>query len=119
VYVPSPFYSTAIPPYEPLATTGAGVPLTTPQLYSGGHTDDLRQALFYIAQTFPEAPLLGLGFSLGANVLVKYLAEEGEESRLQSGCALGCVSVFAFRSSNSLTWRRSSHGTLYSITMRK
>lgn len=45
----------------------------------------------FIAKTFPKAPLLGLGFSLGANVLVKYLAEEGSESRLQSGCALGCV----------------------------
>ena len=65
--------------------------MTSGQLYSAGHTDDLRQALMYVAQRYPNAPLLGLGFSLGANVIVRYLAEEGERSRLRAGCALGCV----------------------------
>ncbi|KAH0583899.1 hypothetical protein H2248_009492 [Termitomyces sp. 'cryptogamus'] len=68
----------------------AGVPITSPQLYSAGHTDDLRQAVFYIAHKYPNAPLLGLGFSLGANVLTRYLAEEGSSSRIISGCALAC-----------------------------
>jgi hypothetical protein len=71
---------------------GAGVPVTSPQFYSAGHTGDIRQALVYISQLYPRAPLLGLGFSLGANVLTRYLAEEGEQSRLKSGCALACVS---------------------------
>ncbi|KAG2132494.1 AB-hydrolase YheT [Suillus bovinus] len=69
----------------------AGVPVTSPQLYSAGHTDDLRQALFYISHRYPEAPLLGLSFSLGANVMTRYVAEEGERSRLKSACILGCV----------------------------
>ena len=34
---------------------------------------------------------MGIGYSLGANVLTRYLAEEGENSRLVSGCVLGCV----------------------------
>ncbi|KAF9514147.1 hypothetical protein BS47DRAFT_1382135 [Hydnum rufescens UP504] len=68
----------------------AGVPVTTPQFYSAGHTDDLRCALLYISATFPDAPLHGLGFSLGANVLTRYLGEEGENSRLQSGIVLAC-----------------------------
>jgi len=68
----------------------AGVPITSPQLYSAGHTDDCRQAVMFIAQTYPKAPLLGLGFSLGANVLTRYLAEEGDRSRLVSFCALAC-----------------------------
>jgi predicted alpha/beta-fold hydrolase len=72
--------------------TGAGVPITTPQLYSAGYTDDIRIALMFIAHRYPNAPLLGLGFSLGANVITRYLAEEGLRSRLMSGCALGCVS---------------------------
>ncbi|KAI0318948.1 AB-hydrolase YheT [Amylostereum chailletii] len=67
----------------------AGVPLTSPQLYSAAQTDDLRQALLYIAELYPNAPLVGLGFSLGASILTRYLAQEGEESRLSSGCALG------------------------------
>jgi len=68
----------------------AGVPLTTPQLYSSCHTDDIRQALLYISHRYPRALLLGLGFSLGANVLTRYVAEEGEECRLISACALAC-----------------------------
>ncbi|KAA1471193.1 AB-hydrolase YheT [Dentipellis sp. KUC8613] len=68
----------------------AGVPLTSPQLYSAGHTDDIRQAVWYISHLYPKAPLLGVGFSLGANVLARYLAQEGENSRLVAGCVLGC-----------------------------
>ncbi|KAH9034309.1 AB-hydrolase YheT [Lactarius hengduanensis] len=68
----------------------AGVPLTSPQLYGFSHTDDLRQAILYIAQLYPHAPLLGLGFSLGANILTRYVAEEGESCRLVSACTLAC-----------------------------
>ena len=45
----------------------------------------------YLKYKYPHAPLLGVGFSLGANVLTRYLAEEGEQSRLIAGCALACV----------------------------
>ncbi len=76
--------------------SGAGVPLTSPQLYSSCHTDDLRQALLYISHRYPRAPLLGLGFSLGANILTRYVAEEGEECRLISACALACVSLSSY-----------------------
>ncbi|KAF5315695.1 hypothetical protein D9611_004676 [Ephemerocybe angulata] len=68
----------------------AGIPITSPRLYSAGHTDDTRNALAYISQQYPNARLLGLGFSLGANVLTRYLGEEGEATRLHSVCALGC-----------------------------
>ncbi|KAI0640880.1 AB-hydrolase YheT [Trametes meyenii] len=68
----------------------AGTPVTSEQLYHCGNTDDARQALMYIAQRYPRGRLIGLGFSLGANVLVRYLAQEGEQSRLAAGCALGC-----------------------------
>ncbi|PCH35623.1 AB-hydrolase YheT [Wolfiporia cocos MD-104 SS10] len=68
----------------------AGVPITSPQLYSAGHTEDIRVAVYYIRKKYPCAPLLGLGFSLGANVLVRYLSEEGENSRLSSACVLAC-----------------------------
>ncbi|KAJ7632595.1 Alpha/Beta hydrolase protein [Roridomyces roridus] len=66
----------------------AGVPVTSPQLYSAGYTGDIRQALVYISQLYPGAPLLGLGFSLGANIMTRYIAEEGEQCRLTSACAL-------------------------------
>lgn len=67
------------------------MPLTSPQLYSALYTDDIRVAVMYIHKQYPRAPLIGIGFSLGANVLTRYLAEEGEKSRLIAGCALACV----------------------------
>lgn len=69
----------------------AGVPVTSPLFYSAAHTNDTRQALRYIAQLYPDALILGVGFSLGANVLIRYLGEEREQSRIHAACALGCV----------------------------
>ncbi|KZO91697.1 AB-hydrolase YheT [Calocera viscosa TUFC12733] len=67
-----------------------GSTLTSSQLYSAGNTDDLRAALLYLTTRFPDAPLVGIGFSLGACVLTRYLGEEGEHSRLKAGMVLGC-----------------------------
>jgi hypothetical protein len=39
--------------------------------------------------------MIGLGFSLGASVLTRYLGEEGEDSNLISGCALACVNILS------------------------
>ena len=67
--------------------------MTSPQLYSALHTDDIRVAVMHISKLYPRAPLIGVGFSLGANVLTRYVAQEGENCRLAAGCALGSVSV--------------------------
>ena len=71
--------------------SGAGVELTSPQFYSAGYTDDLRRAILYLSNRFPRAQLLGIGFSLGANVMTRYLSEEGANSKLTSACVLACV----------------------------
>lgn len=105
---------------------GAGVPLTSQQLYSAGTTDDLRQAMLFIRQQYPSAPLHGLGFSLGAGVMIKYIAEERRQTRLQSVCALGCVresTLFkllpqSHGGGNSLgTWRKITLGMYENIFM--
>jgi len=70
---------------------GAGVPVTSQRLYSAGHTDDTRNALLFIASRYPKAPLLALGFSLGSNVLTRYLGEEKENARCHAACVLACV----------------------------
>jgi predicted alpha/beta-fold hydrolase len=98
-------------------SSGAGVPLTSPQLYSSCHTDDLRQALLYISHRYPGAPLLGLGFSLGANVLTRYVAEEGEKCRLVSACTLACVCLSPLNLVMSLR-TSSSRGISRRIQMR-
>ncbi|KZV94660.1 AB-hydrolase YheT [Exidia glandulosa HHB12029] len=68
----------------------AGVPVTSAQFYSAGHTDDLRAAVSFIRHLYPKAKLLGIGFSLGANVMTRYLAEEGVQCRLAGATVLAC-----------------------------
>ncbi|KAF9506562.1 hypothetical protein BS47DRAFT_1352637 [Hydnum rufescens UP504] len=68
----------------------AGVKLTSPQMFSGGYTGDIKCTLLYLSSLYPNAPLLGVGFSLGAGVLTRYVGEEGENCRLTSACVLAC-----------------------------
>ncbi|KAI9325133.1 Alpha/Beta hydrolase protein [Obelidium mucronatum] len=65
-----------------------GVEITTPQLYSGSFTEDIRLMTQFIAKKYPMAPLVGIGFSLGANIMMKAIGEDSEESPL-----IGCVSI--------------------------
>ncbi len=44
-------------------------------LASAACTDDIRMAVELVVKRYPESPLFTVGFSLGANILVKYLAE--------------------------------------------
>lgn len=46
---------------------------------------DYRTALKYIHETYPNAPLLGCGFSLGAGVVARFIGEEGEACVLKAG----------------------------------
>ncbi|XP_037471349.1 embryogenesis-associated protein EMB8-like isoform X2 [Triticum dicoccoides] len=55
-----------------------GISITSDCFYNGGWTEDIREVVNYLHQKYPEAPLFTVGTSLGANILVKYLGEEGE-----------------------------------------
>ena len=44
--------------------------------YHSGDTDDLRVFLAYLAQRHPNAPIYLVGYSLGGNVLLKFLGEK-------------------------------------------
>ncbi|KAK6121156.1 hypothetical protein DH2020_045077 [Rehmannia glutinosa] len=54
-----------------------GVSITSDCFYNGGWTEDVRKVIDYIHCQYPEAPLFVVGTSIGANILVKYLAEDG------------------------------------------
>jgi predicted alpha/beta-fold hydrolase len=47
-----------------------------------GDTGDMHAVVAHLAATFPDAPLLGIGYSAGSNVLIKYLAEAGSDAPL-------------------------------------
>ncbi|KAI7905100.1 Alpha/Beta hydrolase protein [Cokeromyces recurvatus] len=75
--------------------------IKTPQMYSGGYTDDFRVAIQHIQKRLaPNTPLVGIGFSLGSNVLVKYLGEEGDKTPLKA--AISVANPFDFRLSMEL-----------------
>ncbi|KAI0753262.1 AB-hydrolase YheT [Daedaleopsis nitida] len=60
-----------------------GSPVVTPRLYHAGSSEDIRPVVLWICHTFPGCKIYGLGFSLGANILTKYVGEEGERCPLQ------------------------------------
>ncbi|KAB8070823.1 Alpha/Beta hydrolase protein [Aspergillus leporis] len=64
--------------------------ITSGVLYNARATWDVRQAIKWLRKTFPNRPLFGIGFSLGANILTNYLGEEGEACQLKA--AVLCAS---------------------------
>ncbi|XP_075477246.1 embryogenesis-associated protein EMB8-like [Primulina tabacum] len=54
-----------------------GVSITSDCFYSAGWTEDVRKIIDHLHCQFPEAPLFVVGTSIGANILVKYLGEDG------------------------------------------
>ena len=55
----------------------SGEPNRRARFYHSGETGDLRRVLAWLEERFPGRRRGGLGFSLGGNVLLKYLGEEG------------------------------------------
>lgn len=66
----------------------AGLPLTAPQVNTLGSVADFRQQLQSIEARRPAAPLYGVGVSAGSSVLVRYLGEEVERSRIRAAVAV-------------------------------
>lgn len=56
--------------------------------YHSGDTGDFRILAARLRARFPRAPLAAVGYSLGGNVLLKYLGEEGASSPLATGVAV-------------------------------
>ncbi|EJP68519.1 hypothetical protein MY5147_002777 [Beauveria neobassiana] len=66
--------------------------ITSGVLYNARATWDVRQTIKWLREKFPNRPLFGLGFSLGANMMTNYCAEEGESCVLKA--AVVCSNPF-------------------------
>ncbi|CAG8975856.1 hypothetical protein HYALB_00010252 [Hymenoscyphus albidus] len=62
--------------------------ITSSVLYNARATWDTRQTVKWLRKTFPNRPLYGIGFSLGANILTTYLGEEGENCMLEAAVVI-------------------------------
>lgn len=63
-------------------------PVTSPQFYSASFTGDTRAVVQHVAAKFPRSPLFAMGYSLGANILVRYLGEQGSDTPIQAAVSL-------------------------------
>lgn len=59
-----------------------------PRRYHAGDTADLGHFLALVADRFPDAPRYVAGFSLGGNVLLKYLGQTGGDAGLDRAVAV-------------------------------
>lgn len=93
----------------------ANTPITSPQLYSASKTSDFRCALLFLTSIYPHSPLVGLSFSLGANVMAKYLGEEGDATPLIGGIC--CAAPFHLKRGGMLLEGSTLRRNVYSRAM--
>ncbi|KAL8059817.1 hypothetical protein ABFX02_03G111300 [Erythranthe guttata] len=65
-----------------------GVSVTSDCFYNAGWTEDVREVINYLHQEYSQAPLFVVGTSIGANILVKYLGEDGENVPIAGAAAV-------------------------------
>jgi len=69
---------------------GVNQNLTTPLTFHGGRLDDVEFAINHLQKNYPNAPIVAVGTSIGANMLIRYLGEtKNSRSALKAGVALG------------------------------
>ncbi|MBA1188313.1 hydrolase [Pseudomonas entomophila] len=66
----------------------SGEPNRLARSYHSGISEDLAQVVDHLRSARPLAPLYAVGYSLGGNVLLKYLGEQGSDSGLRAAVAV-------------------------------
>ena len=66
----------------------SGEPNRLPRSYHSGETGDLAYVVDLLRQREPDAPLFVVGFSLGGNVLLKWLGEVGSQAPIKAAVAV-------------------------------
>ncbi|XWS50160.1 hypothetical protein CRYUN_Cryun12cG0065100 [Craigia yunnanensis] len=63
-------------------------PVTNPQFYSASFLGDTCEVVEHVGARYPEANLYAVGWSLGANILVRYLGQESHTCPLSGAVSL-------------------------------
>jgi predicted alpha/beta-fold hydrolase len=66
----------------------SGEPNLLPRGYHSGVSEDLATTVRHLRASRPLAPLYAVGYSLGGNVLLKYLGETGDDCGLEAAVAV-------------------------------
>ena len=79
----------------------SGEPNRLPRSYHSGASDDIRWFIDYLGKRFSGQRVFALGYSLGANALLKYLGETGSASPL-AGAVCVCPPLVLSEGANKL-----------------
>lgn len=71
----------------------SGEPNRCSRLYHSGETGDLNAVIASLRSRYPALPIAVVGYSLGGNVLLKWLGEKGKEGKESPIAAAVAVSV--------------------------
>ena len=63
-------------------------PNRLPRSYHSGETKDVTEIVNYLIKQNPVQPIFAVGYSLGANVLLKWLGESGDQNPLTAAVAV-------------------------------
>lgn len=66
----------------------SGTPNRLERAYHSGSSDDIKYVIDFITARHPNASIVALGYSLGANALLKYLGEQKQHSPLAGALAV-------------------------------
>jgi len=72
-----------------------------PRRYHAGETSDIRYFLRTLQERGQLGPIVSVGYSLGGNILLKYLGESGADSRLSAAGAV-CVPLDLYKCAEAL-----------------
>ncbi|KAH8664095.1 carboxylesterase-like protein [Xylariales sp. PMI_506] len=86
--------------------------ITTGILYNARATWDTRQVVRWLREKYPNRPLFGIGFSLGACILTNYVGEEGANCQLKA--AIACANPWNLELSSKALQRTFIGYNLYS-----
>ncbi|POM76305.1 Serine protease family S33 [Phytophthora palmivora] len=106
----------------------ANTPVTTAQLFCSAYTGDLRFVLQQLSENyeFAQEAFVGVGFSMGSNVLVKYLGEDGDQTPLTGAVSVGnpfdltiCSANFGGSLFNRMTYDKALNNNLRELFFHK
>lgn len=66
----------------------SGEPNRLPRCYHSGETEDLSTLVTELKKRYPGRPIAAVGFSMGGNVLLKWLGETGSKNPLSGAVAI-------------------------------
>ncbi|XP_067936020.1 abhydrolase domain-containing protein 2-like [Watersipora subatra] len=92
------------------------IPLTSPRIFSYGSTEEYGAVVDKVISMYPNTILVAVGFSMGANLICKYLGESRDHMNKITAAVSCCQGYDINRSLGLLqTWKHLRYGYLRAV----